>query len=169
MSNAIIERVSRLVPAGPVPSRLVSPRFAGFAYKTRMRASPVITVEVTGYWLTLRSSGGLPWPMVHRLDWLPHNGATSVSARELASVNREAITRRGKNVMRYYATTAVPFNEVRRGPRAKGSRRLIPCRRNQSDEFNVPVRQLRTSIVLPSSANRRYSHRNTIRKTIRES
>lgn len=62
MSNAIIERVSRLVPAGPVPSRLVSSRFAGFAYKTRMRASPVITVEVTGYWLTLRSSGGLPRP-----------------------------------------------------------------------------------------------------------
>jgi hypothetical protein len=83
MSNAIIERVSRLVPAGPVPSRpvpsrLVSPRFAGFAYKTRMRASPVITVEVTGYWLTLRSSGGLPRLMVHRLDWLPRNGATSV-------------------------------------------------------------------------------------------
>jgi len=33
--------------------------------------------------------------------------------RAPASVNREAITRRGKNVMRYYAATAVPFNEAR--------------------------------------------------------
>lgn len=126
MSNAIIERVSRLVPAGPVPSshpvssRLVSPQFAGFAYKTRMRASPVITVEVTGYWLTLRSSEGLPRPMVHRLDWLPPNGATSVSSYTLTSVNRKAITRRGKNVMRYYAATAAPFNEMR--PRTESER-----------------------------------------------
>lgn len=38
----------------------------------------------------------------------------------LASVNREAITRRGKNVMRYYAATAVPFNEVKRAGSPKG-------------------------------------------------
>jgi len=114
-----------------------------------MRASPVITVEVTGYWLTLRSSGGLPQPMVHRLDWLPPNGATSVSSYMLTSVNRKAITRRGKNVMRYYAATAAPFNEMKRGLRAKGSHRLIPCRRNQYNEFNALVRQLRTSIVPP--------------------
>lgn len=131
-----------------------------------MRASPVITVEVTGYWLTLRSSGGLSRPMVHRLDWLPPNGATSVSARARmpASVNREAITRRGKNVMRYYAATAAPFNEVRRGPRSKEKSPAYPlCRRNQS-EFNAPVRQLRRP---PSSASRRCSHRSAIRRTSR--
>lgn len=105
MGNAIIERVSRLVS-----SRLVS--VARFAYKTQTRASPVITVEVTGYWLTLLAhTGALPGSTVHPLDWLPSNMSVNMSTgwapewmwmNVLVGVNREAITSRGKNVMRYY-------------------------------------------------------------------
>lgn len=130
MGNAIIERVSRLVPSRPisshpVPSHLVSSGLvsvAGFAYKTRMRTSPVITVEVTSYWLTLRSPGFTSRPTVHRLDWLPPNGATyqRKSTRERGGwacadqcKSRGHYELRRKNVMRYYAATAVPFNEAR--------------------------------------------------------
>lgn len=91
-------------------------------------------------WLLVNASvaGGLTQPTAHWPDWLPPNGATSTNGTDehvLTSVNREAITRCSKNVMRYYAVTAVPFNEVRRELSERELLVDVSCRQDQSGEF----------------------------------
>jgi len=75
--------------------------------------------------------------------------------RAPASVNREAITRRGKNVMRYYAATAVPFNKVTRerrrerrlpSPAAETNPNFVHSRVPMARDCLLP-RSLRCSLV----------------------